>query len=322
MARTASAEAAGDAPHVDEQALVFGGPCGPLVGVIARPHGAVAASVLMVSGAGGTRAGRGRMVTPLARALAARGVASLRFDVTGQGDSPGALQAPAERAGDLAAAARTLRDAFGSAPKAAWLLADGEDAVTAATEHAALAASDLRPAGLFLLLHEHDPVASLVSNDAGVGVPLGRPGVPTGTPQSSGAPRIGLLARLRRMLGLDARPARARPDDAAADATPNRRREPRRDPQHPSISVPSTEAASLHVEPAPRGPVWDALLARHPRLAGFQGGVVLVVHGPALRALALRRTAAPQDDDPDILRDAGTDDPFDAIAGFLARQLR
>jgi exosortase A-associated hydrolase 1 len=74
---------------VREQPLVFG--CGgeSLVGVLARPDAPDARGVLIVVGGPQYRAGSHRQFTLLARELARSGVASLRFDYRGMGDSSG-----------------------------------------------------------------------------------------------------------------------------------------------------------------------------------------------------------------------------------------
>jgi exosortase A-associated hydrolase 1 len=77
---------------VREEALVFG--CGgeSLVGVLARPAAPAARGVLIVVGGPQYRAGSHRQFTLLARDLAGSGIASLRFDYRGMGDSSGAAR--------------------------------------------------------------------------------------------------------------------------------------------------------------------------------------------------------------------------------------
>src|SRR5438067_4350076 len=74
---------------VREEALVFD--CGDdsLVGVLAVPAAAASRGVLIVVGGPQYRAGSHRQFTLLARDLAANGIASLRFDYRGMGDSSG-----------------------------------------------------------------------------------------------------------------------------------------------------------------------------------------------------------------------------------------
>lgn len=91
-----------------ESAVVFDGTQGPLVGVISAPAEAARALVLIVAGQPQTRVGSHRMFVELARGLAARGVAVLRFDAGGWGDSPGEARPFEESARDVAAAARAL----------------------------------------------------------------------------------------------------------------------------------------------------------------------------------------------------------------------
>ena len=75
-----------------EEALVFD--CGgeSLVGVLARPDAPAARGVLIVVGGPQYRAGSHRQFTLLARELGQNGIASLRFDYRGMGDSAGAAR--------------------------------------------------------------------------------------------------------------------------------------------------------------------------------------------------------------------------------------
>lgn len=124
-----------------ERAVEMPGAQGPLVGVLCEPRAAARAAVLIVAGQPQTRVGSHRMFTDLARMLATRGVASLRFDVGGWGDSPGEAL-PFERSDrDIAVAAARLRaDAPANAPLWVFGLCDGASA-------AALALPALRTAG-------------------------------------------------------------------------------------------------------------------------------------------------------------------------------
>lgn len=79
-----------DGSTITEQAVVFGERA--LFGVLAQPargHRASAATVLFLNSGLLHHTGPGRLYVELARALAARGVRSLRFDLTGIGDSGG-----------------------------------------------------------------------------------------------------------------------------------------------------------------------------------------------------------------------------------------
>jgi exosortase A-associated hydrolase 1 len=75
-----------------EEALVF--PCGgeELVGVLAIPERPAPRGVLIVVGGPQVRAGSHRQFALLARHLADAGIASLRFDYRGMGDSGGAAR--------------------------------------------------------------------------------------------------------------------------------------------------------------------------------------------------------------------------------------
>ena len=72
-----------------EEALVFGCDSDSLVGVLAVPDAPASRAVLIVVGGPQYRAGSHRQFTLLARELAASGIASLRFDYRGMGDSSG-----------------------------------------------------------------------------------------------------------------------------------------------------------------------------------------------------------------------------------------
>ena len=94
IARVGAAGAAACAA-VEERALVF--ECGGarLLGILSLPAGGAATAtrgVLVVVGGPQYRAGSHRQFTLLARALAGDGVAVLRFDYRGMGDSEGAAR--------------------------------------------------------------------------------------------------------------------------------------------------------------------------------------------------------------------------------------
>lgn len=129
------------APAWSEQALVFEGSQGPIVGVLARPATDFRAAILIIADQPQTRVGAHRMFTELARDLASDGVASLRFDVGGWGDSPGNPLSFERADADIVAVATGLRELL---PRKAqlWLLGlcDGASA-------AVLALPALRTAG-------------------------------------------------------------------------------------------------------------------------------------------------------------------------------
>jgi exosortase A-associated hydrolase 1 len=133
-----------------EEPIVMQGCQGPMIGILARPRGEFRTALLIVAGQPQTRVGAHRMFTELARHLADSGVASLRFDVGGWGDSPGeALQF--ERSGsDIALAAAALRAACPASVKIwLWGLCDGASAAVLALP--ALQAAGIHPAGLCLV---------------------------------------------------------------------------------------------------------------------------------------------------------------------------
>lgn len=120
---------------VSEQAVVLAGSQGELVGILTRPASgpqAPRAAMLIVPGQPQTRTGSHRMFVEQCRWLAGHGIASLRFDVGGWGDSPGIAQAFEQSCQDIAIAAGGLLEhaaAPGAAPEL-WLagLCDGASA--------------------------------------------------------------------------------------------------------------------------------------------------------------------------------------------------
>ncbi len=135
-----------------ERALTFEGEQGPLYGILCQPALPPRAMMLIVAGQPQTRVGSHRMFVELARGLAARGIATLRFDVGGWGDSPGEAR-PFERSDrDIAAAAAVLlaaREAGADAPLWIWGLCDGASAAVLALP--ALRAGGTEPRGLCLV---------------------------------------------------------------------------------------------------------------------------------------------------------------------------
>lgn len=91
-----------------EEALVFGCGSDSLVGVLAIPDAPVALGVLIVVGGPQYRAGSHRQFTLLGRDLAASGIASLRFDYRGMGDSSGVTRTFESVNEDIACATERL----------------------------------------------------------------------------------------------------------------------------------------------------------------------------------------------------------------------
>ena len=83
-------------PHYQELPFRFG-PDARLFGVLCQPLGGRSSAIAVLANSGRDyHIGWGRAAVEQARALAARGVASLRFDGGGIGDSPASAGAPAE----------------------------------------------------------------------------------------------------------------------------------------------------------------------------------------------------------------------------------
>jgi exosortase A-associated hydrolase 1 len=96
---------------MNEEALVFACGSESLVGVLARPAAPAARGVLIVVGGPQYRAGSHRQFTLLARELAGSGIASLRFDYRGMGDSSGAPRSFEAVDEDIGCAVERLLDA-------------------------------------------------------------------------------------------------------------------------------------------------------------------------------------------------------------------
>lgn len=130
----------------EERALAF--PCGDawLYGVLSLPPTPQARGVLIVVGGPQVRTGSHRQFTLLARALAQAGVAAMRFDYRGMGDSEGAMRDFEDVNDDLRAALdRFFAEVPGMREVVLWGLCDGASAA------AMYAPCDARVAGLVLL---------------------------------------------------------------------------------------------------------------------------------------------------------------------------
>lgn len=130
----------------EERALGFA--CGRdwLYGVLSLPQAPCRRGVLIVVGGPQYRAGSHRQFTLLARSLAARGIAVMRFDYRGMGDSQGEARDFEAVGEDLQAAIDSfMRAVPGMREVVLWGLCDGASAA------AMYAASDQRVSGLVLL---------------------------------------------------------------------------------------------------------------------------------------------------------------------------
>jgi exosortase A-associated hydrolase 1 len=113
-----------------ERALAFDCQGHQLLGVLAEPAGAAAhTGVLIVTGGPQYRAGAHRVFVRLARALAGAGVAALRFDLRGMGDSEGDFPGFEHVGPDIAAAVDALQaQCPGLRRVLLWGLCDGASA--------------------------------------------------------------------------------------------------------------------------------------------------------------------------------------------------
>jgi hypothetical protein len=135
---------------LEQRALRFHANGNALIGIVDVPERPLARGMLILADSSQYRAGSDRQFTLLSRLLAARGVAVMRFDRAGAGDSEG--HASLRALDDVAAA---MKEFFIHVPemKESVILAPG-DAITCA---ALYAAGDLRITGLALL----DPLLPL-----------------------------------------------------------------------------------------------------------------------------------------------------------------
>lgn len=139
------------APGVAERPLQFDCAGERLLGVLAEPQARHAddCGVLILVGGPQYRAGSHRQFVLLARRLAAAGIASLRFDYRGMGDSSGEARDFRAVDADIDAALTAFTRA---APQISRIVLLGLcDAASAALMHQAHGARDERVAGLILL---------------------------------------------------------------------------------------------------------------------------------------------------------------------------
>ena len=130
----------------EEQALIFQGYAADLVGILHPTGDARApAGVLIVVGGPQYRVGSHRQFVLLARQLAARGVAAMRFDYQGMGDSDGEALSFEAVDGDIRAAIDVFCEHQSLSGVVLWGLCD------AASAALFYAASDPRVQGLVLL---------------------------------------------------------------------------------------------------------------------------------------------------------------------------
>jgi exosortase A-associated hydrolase 1 len=132
--------------NFDDRALAFrcGDDC--LYGVLSMPRITPSRGVLIVVGGPQYRAGSHRQFTLLARSLAENGIAAMRFDYRGMGDSQGAIRDFESIADDLRAALDSFTQAVpGLSEVILWGLCDAASAI------AMYAASDARVSGVVML---------------------------------------------------------------------------------------------------------------------------------------------------------------------------
>jgi exosortase A-associated hydrolase 1 len=130
----------------EERAVSFACQGDALYGVLSLPQGACTRGVLIVVGGPQYRAGSHRQFTLLARSLAAQGIAALRFDYRGMGDSEGETRSFDTVDEDLRAALDHFMAAVpGLRQVVLWGLCD------AASAALMYAPSDKRVSGLVLL---------------------------------------------------------------------------------------------------------------------------------------------------------------------------
>ncbi len=145
--------------RVSERTLVMEGCQGAMLGILSLPAAMSTGAnpppaALIVAGQPQTRVGSHRLFVELARSLAEQGIAVMRFDVGGWGDSPGEARPFEQSADDIAIAARTLAQLVSAGVSQSaelWVggLCDGATAVMLALP--AMEQKNTVPTGLFLL---------------------------------------------------------------------------------------------------------------------------------------------------------------------------
>ena len=132
--------------HLREEPVVIACDGTRMIGILTRPPVALGPAVLIVVGGPQYRVGSHRQFALLARALGGAGVASLRFDVRGMGDSEGAMRSFEEIDRDLRTAVDCLTESVpGARGVVIWGLCD------AASAALLYAHADRRVTGLVLL---------------------------------------------------------------------------------------------------------------------------------------------------------------------------
>lgn len=135
---------------IREEAVVFGD--GRWMGVLCLPESMPRSVTIVVVGGPQYRVGSHRQFVQLARALAVRGHASLRFDCTGMGDSPGDLRNFLNVEEDIAAAIAFVRERLPAVQTVTlWGLCDGASAALLHVHHRIHTREDLELQGLCLL---------------------------------------------------------------------------------------------------------------------------------------------------------------------------
>ena len=100
-----------------------------LIGVLVKPHSNPTTGVIVVVGGPQYRAGSHRQFVLLTRALAQEGIASMRFDYRGMGDSTGAAREFSDLSPDIGAAIDAMQQAVPSITRVVlWGLCDGASA--------------------------------------------------------------------------------------------------------------------------------------------------------------------------------------------------